>query len=774
MSVAETDLKDLILRVLGGNNDNTLIPIKTSTCKLSKSVENGQSSECCIKRDEEGVEILSLKGELKVNGVVIQRQRLRQGDRIDFGPKQYEVHQLGFVGEPNSGSYVESESQDKVDNRIQKIEDELGKQSQNFDSVNKRFDDLSQQMAMLLNAIGGESPASEEVELPQVEAPQVEAPQVETSSVEIPSAETSSVKSAGSTEVQTVSPPQQIEPVKPIPPTVENKQELQPSEAVQEVQEREAEEKPQADVAEVQEDEKPVAPLHRPIPEEEPISNLLHATPQSPQATSEYVDQQAKNSNRADDVSDRLAAATAKAEAALAKSHSYDSNLATSHVEDAPLQGSVDESSQANNFEQSAASNNLDSVLAKLSESNETQQVNTEGNSLPLETNAETESVATEAPVNGEIEPAGSEKLDALFASLRQKDEAEAAKHAISEISTPSLETVESEEPEVNPLLAAVTQNIPSQSSDAEPQSESEDPMLAAMTQNQVEQTLPQATTESEIENPLLAATLDSASLSNEAPFDVNESRLSASGSESVEAETTAEEAPQQESVAELLARMNLSPNDGDSPSAAEAVNVVEAEVVEAEPTTQATNDEPTSKKEVSTGNDEDVADYMSSLLQRLNQSPGDEVAEPEVVAEPEPEPAPPVEPVRKLNPEEFVPKRVAPELNSNLAAMRELANATSRNAVHHSEVKKRKEGATSLLLGAIASMIGAIVTSILSAKAFDVFYCLSIGLFLTTAFCSGIFARANLFSGSAAPAGGNPSFFATLKNIFSRSNTGD
>lgn len=212
-------------------------------------------------------------------------------------------------------------------------------------------------------------------------------------------------------------------------------------------------------------------------------------------------------------------------------------------------------------------------------------------------------------------------------------------------------------------------------------------------------------------------------------------------------------EPPEQESVADVLARMNYTPeleNEQTEPALPAPVQTPAIDPV-AEPVSV----EPTSTSPDEGG--EDVQDYMNSLLQRLKgDTPGEELSTVAVPTQETPPPvsvseseAEPVEDVVPLNPEEFVPKRVAPELNTDLAAMRELANASTRSAVKTSEMKKKQDFGNTLLLAAGAAISGAVATTFLSTTPGDTFYWLSVALYATTCVCSGLYGKSLVFNES-------------------------
>ncbi len=146
------------------------------------------------------------------------------------------------------------------------------------------------------------------------------------------------------------------------------------------------------------------------------------------------------------------------------------------------------------------------------------------------------------------------------------------------------------------------------------------------------------------------------------------------------------------------------------------------------------------------------VQDYMDLLLQRLNSQT---ITTPLVAVSDEPttetasrkmellETA--VELEQPLKPNEFKPKRVAPEVNSNLKAMRELANATTRCAVQSSETKRRRSQAQIYLLLSGGGVVAAIMFFIISRSVGDLSFLMGSGLVVISIACATLFAKANL-----------------------------
>jgi hypothetical protein len=191
---------------------------------------------------------------------------------------------------------------------------------------------------------------------------------------------------------------------------------------------------------------------------------------------------------------------------------------------------------------------------------------------------------------------------------------------------------------------------------------------------------------------------------------------------------TLAEPASQStSSVADLLARMKAEGQWGGIPDGDEIVEPQPEPVVQ-------TPVEPT----VSAEPEGDVDDYMSQLLNRMRGGePAAEVktAVKKTTNEPKAEKVASevefVAPANPLRPDEFKPARQAQKIE--LSAMRELANSTSRHAVHASEKIRRKELGYVQIGIAVCSFFMAIYYFLLSSTAF-----MDTGFFLGM-ICTGI-----------------------------------
>ena len=124
----------------------------------------------------------------------------------------------------------------------------------------------------------------------------------------------------------------------------------------------------------------------------------------------------------------------------------------------------------------------------------------------------------------------------------------------------------------------------------------------------------------------------------------------------------------------------------------------------------------PQQKHEAANQDDESIESYMERLLQRVRGDAGDapkpaapapapayQASQPAPAEESHSEPAAAVSdkpPAALVNPEEFVPRSQAPEMTSDLAAMRELANSAARSAIAKHQRKTTGKHVTGRLVG--------------------------------------------------------------------------
>ena len=186
-------------------------------------------------------------------------------------------------------------------------------------------------------------------------------------------------------------------------------------------------------------------------------------------------------------------------------------------------------------------------------------------------------------------------------------------------------------------------------------------------------------------------------------------------------------------SVAAVLARMNITPELEGEVEVKETLQLEEpshgVDAIEAEPLAEPAFEE--SNEPVAEEESDDVQSYMNSLLQRLNTGTTEDKSTPPATSVKQPasekvtstvQEIPRKPQIAPLKAEEFVPKRVAPEVNSNMAAMRELANAATNSALTNSRFKKTQTTRTWLLTSAVSGVLGSVFFSILSHSFADVF----------------------------------------------------
>ncbi len=181
---------------------------------------------------------------------------------------------------------------------------------------------------------------------------------------------------------------------------------------------------------------------------------------------------------------------------------------------------------------------------------------------------------------------------------------------------------------------------------------------------------------------------------------------------------------PKTFSVADVLARMSESGEISFNPLSAEPPQSKQQAPVSAAPG-------KTTEKNTGHGGD-DVNDYMAQLLNRLNGgvptlqpvvSPaGDEKRKQPARSAPvastlEEEDLSPAELMRE---EDFIPKSAAPETNDKVAAMRLLANQSTKAAIQKSTENKTRVQRATLLASAAASLLVSVILFSMSTSLFD------------------------------------------------------
>ncbi len=209
-------------------------------------------------------------------------------------------------------------------------------------------------------------------------------------------------------------------------------------------------------------------------------------------------------------------------------------------------------------------------------------------------------------------------------------------------------------------------------------------------------------------------------------------------------ADDAAENQPSEnESVADVLARMNLAPTfENDQSPAAEPTPIAEtptAEVSSMPADSSAANSETESVGDVS------VEEYMSKLLSRLDGDP-EKSTQDAPAASPSPvsnSVADILQPrakesaeVKPLTPAEYVPRQSAPEKQADFGALREIANATTREAVSLSDSKKKRSALSNYLMAAIGLAIAGLGLFLFTESGLNMQSMLSVALLGAGGYC--------------------------------------
>jgi hypothetical protein len=126
---------------------------------------------------------------------------------------------------------------------------------------------------------------------------------------------------------------------------------------------------------------------------------------------------------------------------------------------------------------------------------------------------------------------------------------------------------------------------------------------------------------------------------------------------------------------------------------------------------------------------DADVQEYMTRLLSRHAGG----TAVPIETPPSNPQPAanspslPPVEPITPWNPEDYVPKSVAPEKQKNIKALREVAIQSNRSAIEVSALNQVRAQSTTHKVASLILAVFAIVFLFMVRRPFDVSMCAGI-----------------------------------------------
>lgn len=114
-----------------------------------------------------------------------------------------------------------------------------------------------------------------------------------------------------------------------------------------------------------------------------------------------------------------------------------------------------------------------------------------------------------------------------------------------------------------------------------------------------------------------------------------------------------------------------------------------------------------------------DISEYMQRLLKRSSSSTGDHPHAPPA-ASVAPSAAANTEPLTPWNPDEYVPRAVAPEKNRNLDALREVANQSNRCALETSALNRVQTKSTMFRTASIGLAAFGLLFIVLSGFRFD------------------------------------------------------
>ncbi len=825
MNTVKNDSQDLIFQVEGTEGQPKLIPVKTANCKLAKNNAAGEQSCCAIKRDAVGAVLLALAGDVRVNGESVQSKRLHADDKVGLADACYRVHQLGAFVEGVPESSFASGSND-IDSRFHEIQSELDRQSENFKYIDQRFDEMSNQISKLLSALNSSDcdAAVDRADLAVTNLGPVEADEA-TSDVNIANIGDDAAVGEATTELDL---------------DAENFDDNDEDSANAET-ESDVEAAIEADgdaAAEFQFDSAHAASETDEVtttvtPNEaanivvEPVETHAETSESEPEVASESKLSEAEHA----DLLERLTALTSgesnEDEDGVVEVVARNSEAGEPTQLETELSDAAQEFDNPDTGPENEDGSDLEKLLASLSDQAEDAVVDSavqEHESGEVASEDESPNELSADPESNVVDDTNT-SLENLFASLNAPREETTSQDsnvqdeepdkvgvsllplADSLLAESAIESEESYEEErfiVDNELVDDTQEFDGQIVESSGFEESEthvDESASASHQSSERKLLDQlrslqreqqelVESEQVEEQPQQDSEVFEAS--SEETHGVDE-QVPDGVKAAVEPVAAQPEQPEQESVAEVLRRMNAMPSFEESAAAepqtqADPVGATPASSFETSTATLAESTPVSEEPEVRPKEEgsSDVQDYMNSLLQRLNgpgvTAPAEPVAEEEtktvepVAASLVTQETPPEEGVQPLNPEEFVPKRVAPELNSDLAAMRELANASTRSAVKTSQMKRQQDNANLLLFGAAGAMLGAVCTAFLSKEMGDMFYWLAISLFGLTAVCSGVYAKNALLSSSNKNANQNSttsgSLIASLTERFTKKST--
>lgn len=657
----------LVLKMIGGALDGKLLPINTQKCFLTGG-EKQSEGQCAIIRGPGGTALKSVGTPVVVNERTDNLHWLQEGDTIKIGETIMYVEQLGRFGDEVENASVPSETPHEItqDERSTDAHSTQTSVSTGSTAVNEILTQLqaSANEAAADEAVGSsiETPDTAQTETdPELKtdtAPEVQsrdtARPTDTEANELLARALRSLESANLD-----APPASIAPV---PPVEEPQQEVS------------AEENVDNTLAEIQSQLDSQIQSYSSTPETSTVTNASNDQIDSPSPTESPEAKDSENPNNAD-------------------------QFATPKIE-LPIAETPPEIQTLNEDPQSEAVQ--------------------PGPELPPSP------IADSQP---EPQPQELTQLADIMRSLQSSPELETADEAPTPTSSPNVQSESNDagtpDAEPNPptqepeTTSAPAFDMASFTSRLQSQANATSDASAAPLEPQGNAGMPAETAEPA---PMMDLPTESTDTYSETLNQNSESTTLQPNAFSPETELKPVEempvaTPQQpaspsanagnESVAEVLARMQSQgqldnfqvPSDSIVPEETMTPEMVAPEPLQSAPALEPAP-QPTEPTE-SEGGDGSVQDYMNQLFQRLRGSDAPDVAIPNEPSAPAPTVIPPSpqqaaenqpkEVERLLSATEYVPKQQAPEVKSDLEAMRLVANAQSRKAVQISATKKTR-----------------------------------------------------------------------------------
>jgi hypothetical protein len=745
------DPSTLILKMVGGNLDGKIIPISTQKCFLTG---NGNDTEehCAIFRGPSGTAIKSSGQKIVVNGHTDTLHWLNEGDSIEIGQTTIIVQQLGSFGPESTKEPVVATAAPVAfaDMNLPNEQTETAASPQPH----------SEPTTTPQNLETVETQTTTQEELAS------EAPQLDSQSSNNDCDEESTSASAPKTDEIVHSESEEASDVEPKPRL--NNELLERALAslkapvdesthqVADTNTPNTEEAVGQRLDEIQDELESQIQSYDSLAKEQSLENT---EPESNLSEAEAVENLNETFEETQALEDQ-----SKPQDSEPAQDSIDSILGrlgqTSSVE---LSSSPGPSVETPATQEPIANSEVDSAEAILNRliqepSPESSPLQTENPSFAT---APTQEQSLELPEQAEETQAAGESVEDILSRLTQDAQPE----------KPVVPTQEEQPNESSPAFAQPEASV--EQPETKPESESVEDILSRLCVPDSQS--PEANLESDLPSaPTLEPKpeLDSFQ-SNQAQandLDVSASKeITASVTEQApEAETTLPNEPEtvesepavnpesiappseeeQNSVAAVLARMNAAGQLDESGQAME--ESVPQPILTPEPTPTAEAQPATvAQPAEADGETGDVQDYMNQLFQRLRGSDAPQPApqQDNTPAESKPQqpaqsaptiPDPPKEVQRVLTPTEYVPQQQAPEVKSDLEAMRELANKQKSAAVGNCSTKRFAVESLACQLVGFASLAAAALLGWMSSSMTDPLMLMALlGLFV--AFGAGI-----------------------------------